>query len=600
MDERILVFYQNIFLRENIDSVKMLSAYNQIYSEDQADSFNDMIDRLIMQFNDNIELLINTASFINNYRIFLFNIIKNEMNTDNYYDIMHLINANYDCIKIRLKKYNKGELKKDCLYSQYKLMQKVLSDSLFTVRDALKYCVENHQYRIIWFIINNLHETDYVFRLIEVNPDIVNIKSNNNHSLFYNLIEKYVSEIDHLDITYYKRIFMMLLESDKLRISNKELSEIVECLENNAHNKKYSADITFVLDELCNHYLLLESNFRENVLSRLCANDKYQILYPKLGRRNDLTQLYTFSIDDFSNRRRILFDDAYSIEVKKDHSVRLYLHIPDVDEFIKRDSETDQILRMQGVSVYKNPVKPLIPFNEAKKMSLAEDQTIPAITFIIELDDNYNIISYDVCKSLVRVNHNFKAGYVNYILKEVNQTLAEENLVIAADIARKLRRSRNELIGNISESQLIMEEFNILPNMLMADFFHRNNLVFAYKNFLGKRSCFNIEHQNECAEFAIQNELNEAEKSLLYSVFDINHRIIYDTNPLPNASFNGRIIGSVSNPLREYMSLESIREIKDLMVYSYKMYSYWQERIPIDCIEQTEIVAKIRSLYNNN
>ena len=51
--------------------------------------------------------------------------------------------------------------------------------------------------------------------------------------------------------------------------------------------------------------------------------------------------------------------------------------------------------------------------------------------------------------------------------------------------------------------------------------------------------------------------------------------------------------GTVSNPLRDYMSLETGRLVKNVIDNTFDN-DYWQEVIENDCIEHTELDAMIR------
>ncbi len=87
---------------------------------------------------------------------------------------------------------------------------------------------------------------------------------------------------------------------------------------------------------------------------------------------------------------------------------------------------------------------------------------------------------------------------------------------------------------------------------------------------------------------------------MLNSIFDIYNRVFYDTINYGNKTYKGKPCGSVGNPMREYISLESDRLIKDIVIDNKNNEDYWKERIERDCIEYTATSAKIRELYNNN
>ena len=144
-----------------------------------------------------------------------------------------------------------------------------------------------------------------------------------------------------------------------------------------------------------------------------------------------------------------------------------------------------------------------------------------------------------------------------------------------------------------------MDEFNILPDLVTADYFFKNGIVFPYKNYLGKLKSGSRKHILKINEFIQENELNDESIDMLNSILDIYNRVFYDTINYGNKTYKGKPCGSVGNPMREYISLETDRLIKDLLINNLNNYDYWLERANRDCIEYTETSAKIRTLYDS-
>ena len=165
------------------------------------------------------------------------------------------------------------------------------------------------------------------------------------------------------------------------------------------------------------------------------------------------------------------------------------------------------------------------------------------------------------------------------------------------EVSALLRKSRKETIGNRKKSEIIMDEMNIWPDILTAEYCLDQGIVFPFKNYFGNRSIRSVEHVTTCEEFAKREKISSENKDILYSVFDIYNRVYYDTNFVANKSSKNRPIGNVGNPLREYISLETDRMIKDVIISGIKNREYWAERLERDCIEYTETSAKIKQLY---
>jgi hypothetical protein len=141
-----------------------------------------------------------------------------------------------------------------------------------------------------------------------------------------------------------------------------------------------------------------------------------------------------------------------------------------------------------------------------------------------------------------------------------------------------------------------MDEFNILPDLETAKYCEKNGIIFPYKNYGGKLPSGSRKHIKAVQQFEAENNLDEESSKLLNSIFDIYNRVFYDTINYGNKTYKGAPCGSVGNPMREYIALETDRLIKDVIIHDSNL-DYWQERIENDCIEYTEISAKIKELY---
>ena len=54
------------------------------------------------------------------------------------------------------------------------------------------------------------------------------------------------------------------------------------------------------------------------------------------------------------------------------------------------------------------------------------------------------------------------------------------------------------------------------------------------------------------------------------------------------------------NPLREYISLDTCRLVKDLMIDNINNTDYWEEKISNDCAELSEASSKVKELYKTS
>lgn len=597
MNNQQLVRLMAIMKRKNANLSEILASLH-------VESWIDFADFVLDFINDNKEFLFSTE-FFSCYHLFLYNLVDNFKSEEELYVIRNLIDKSIKILKEFNKPYNKSEISKDEKYNIANQVLKDLKANKDYLNELLESFQEKEEYKIVWFVMTNLKNADYLFRLLEIHPDYANLKKRGNRHIFIELITHIVANLKDLsadDIKSYKRLVVLLLESDQLRINTTDIVSLLEYLENSliSASIKEKETINFIINEIGRHYTLINVDARMNCIDYCNKKSPIEIIKREKDERVDLTNLFTFSIDSI-NPNHILIDDAMSVIEKENGEFELYVHIPDVDYFVKKDSETDLYMRGIGETVYaKGFKKPMLAYRIAKNCSLFHGNVRPALTFIISLDSLGNVLDINFKKTNVNVNWNLSKSYAEYFYNSSVHEELLEALHQAKYVATILRKNRGEKVGNIRMGSLIIEEVNILVDIAVADYFKKNGLIFPYKNYLGKRKLRSAKDVEDCEIFNHTNNISEEGRNILYSVFDIYNRVYYDTVSLGNKSFGGKDVGNVGNPLREYISLETNRLIKDLVISGEQNYAYWEERIERDCIEYTETSAKIKSLYKAN
>ena len=140
-------------------------------------------------------------------------------------------------------------------------------------------------------------------------------------------------------------------------------------------------------------------------------------------KRKDLRSLLTITID--GNDAKDL-DDAISLEKSGDFW-RLGVHIADVSEYVTENSILDKEAFKRGTSVYfADRVIPMLP--EALSngaCSLNPDEEKLAMSVIMEIDENGNVNSYDICESVIKSDYRMTYGDVTSIL-DGDKTLCDK------------------------------------------------------------------------------------------------------------------------------------------------------------------------------
>lgn len=131
--------------------------------------------------------------------------------------------------------------------------------------------------------------------------------------------------------------------------------------------------------------------------------------------RRDLTRTLCVTIDDASTRD---IDDALSCVPTPDGGWEVGVHIADPSAFVEAGSELDLAARSRGTSIYL-PIGTLPMFPRElseEKMSLVAGELRPAMTTLVKMDRDLEILEVEVFPSTVQVDHRMTYDEVDEIL----------------------------------------------------------------------------------------------------------------------------------------------------------------------------------------
>ena len=161
--------------------------------------------------------------------------------------------------------------------------------------------------------------------------------------------------------------------------------------------------------------------------------------------RVDLRNLKTVTIDNASSQD---LDDAFSIEKIDDNNYKVYIHISDVSHFIELDSPLDLEARKRGNSTYMiDTVYNMFPEVLSNNIiSLNENVDRFALTIIINLNSNGDILDSSVCKSVIKSDRKLSYDYVQDIIdkKVTDEAWLLELIDNALNIKNILYKKRKE------------------------------------------------------------------------------------------------------------------------------------------------------------
>lgn len=185
----------------------------------------------------------------------------------------------------------------------------------------------------------------------------------------------------------------------------------------------------------------------------------------EISQRRDLRAVKMVTIDGEDAKD---LDDAVSID-RILNGYRLGVHIADVSHYVREDSKLDKEACTRGTSVYLvDKVLPMLPRELSNDIcSLNEGQDRLAISCIMDINFNGEVMRHELCKSVIRVNKRMTYTVVNRILKDNDAELKARyrDLVEGfqlmkelSDVIRAARIKRGVLDFDFPEAKIITAE----------------------------------------------------------------------------------------------------------------------------------------------
>lgn len=378
-----------------------------------------------------------------------------------------------------------------------------------------------------------------------------------------------------------------LSKSESARVNDKDLVEI-EFNEWPYNTRSPSATILNVISEsnISEQHIFkykLPFKFSDNVLKEA---DEIEVKEHYLQNRLDLTYLKCYTIDPKNSRD---FDDGISFE-QLDTGYRIGVHIADVSTFIQENSILDlEAYRRSYTLYFPNALVPMIPHRLSNgTFSLRQDTPKLTVSVIFDLDNEYNIIKYDIVKSIINVNQNLTYREANNILedpvhddylyfsklkKAVTNIVKTKRLQI---IEPKLKLELDELNNYVptlrekGDAEKIVEELMILANTTIATKLsehypksllrtHRSPNAFRLKNVeqLAKKLGYTFKTNNTFDEVynLLQNDNIKHKHLLSYYLLTAQQKALYSTKSNGHFALNVPHYTHFTSPIRRYSDI---------------------------------------------
>ena len=251
----------------------------------------------------------------------------------------------------------------------------------------------------------------------------------------------------------------------------------------------------------------LFETFPDEVLAEVKKIPQEVSAAQKQGRR-DLTEEVLFTIDGLDAKD---LDDAVSIERMATGGYKLGVHIADVGEYVKYDTEVDEEAYRRGTSVYfPTSVLPMLPKELSNGIcSLNENVERLALSCVMNIDENGNVISHEIFESVIKskARLNYKAVYKCLCGEESDEKTesVKEQLLIMHELSKKLQ-AKNKANGSLdfeipevqfifdeegmavdfekrerNDAHRLIEDFMVIANQTVAKEFCDKNIPFVYR-----------------------------------------------------------------------------------------------------------------------
>ena len=228
------------------------------------------------------------------------------------------------------------------------------------------------------------------------------------------------------------------------------------------------------------------------------------------GSRRDLRALTTITIDGEDARD---LDDAITLERTENGCFRLYVHIADVSDYVKEDTNLDGEARLRGTSVYLvDRVIPMLPPKLSNGLcSLNPDVDRLTLTAEIIIDRDGTTIGGEIYESVIRSDRRMSYNEVLRILTQEREDDIGEygdirNMLFdmkeLAGTLKRMRDSRGAMNFDFPETDVILdndgkpvdvmphpssfangiiEQFMVAANEFVAEKFAHMNYPFIYR-----------------------------------------------------------------------------------------------------------------------
>lgn len=464
----------------------------------------------------------------NHYKMLIENTVKlivflceREIFSENEIEIYRKkIKRNREKLLVFLKSSRDQSITKAC-----NLLDEIILDKSINDKDLIK---------IIKKLIDYKTEVPIVKRVININKACILINENGLFDYVFNKLMVALND-DSRDALYYMTLLKIVYNSqiDKFYYINK----LNTC----------SSEDSLLLKEA---YNIICGNKRflsiEEIKEKYNIKDGKQVKIKNKSRNVSDTNRLVISID---SSRTVYRDDALSI-IKDGSKYIVGIHITDVGSFLNPGGDIDSICKRNLRNSYLYYKGTNILHSELSNvMSLSKNQNRKVISLYIILNKYGEIIDYNLKNDEILVSENLSHSDSEKILESSTSTDLKEALnkllIFSSILYKKSDRKKAAIESGVTfyknKSEMIVGEFAILYNKLLAQMAYDKNVPFVYKV------------QNPILVEELVDSLNikvdDGTRSVLKSLY---HQCSYSSVPYYNGRVFEKIYSQCTSPIRRY------------------------------------------------
>jgi ribonuclease R len=217
--------------------------------------------------------------------------------------------------------------------------------------------------------------------------------------------------------------------------------------------------------------------FPDNVLAEARAVAHLDL--SEVSRRRDFRGLPIVTIDGETARD---FDDAVLVSDRADGGYELQVHIADVAEYVRAETDLDLEARLRGTSVYfPDRAIPMLPQELSSNIcSLRPGEDRLVLSCILQLDSTGRIQSYEIVEGVIRSAARMTYTEVSEILNEKEEARKRpdfERMRKLAGLMNKRREQRGSIDFDLPEPVIEFDEQGQMRGVTKSERTWANRLI---------------------------------------------------------------------------------------------------------------------------